>query len=66
MTDVILESQADTATSVIGHFIGGEEVADSANTQAVYNPATGEVVRHVALADKATMEKAIEAAAAAV
>jgi len=65
MTDVILESQANTATSVIGHFIGGEEVADSANTQAVYNPATGEVVRHVALADKATMEKAIEAAAAA-
>ena len=65
MTDVILETEAGTTTPVIGHFIGGEPVPDSANTQAVYNPATGEVVRHVALADKATVEQAIEAAAAA-
>ena len=65
MTDVILETDVATATPVIGHFIGGEPVADSANTQAVYNPATGEVVRHVALADKATVEQAIGAAAAA-
>ncbi len=65
MTDVILETEAGTATHVVGHFIGGEAVPDSAHTQAVYNPATGEVVRHVALADKATVEQAIEAAAAA-
>jgi len=63
MTDGILATEAGTAIPVIGHFINGEPVVgESENTQAVYNPATGEVVRNVALADKATVERAIETA----
>ena len=65
MTDLISATEAGTAARVIGHFIDGRPVADLANTQAVYNPATGKVVRHVALADKATVEQAISAAQAA-
>jgi malonate-semialdehyde dehydrogenase (acetylating)/methylmalonate-semialdehyde dehydrogenase len=48
-----------------GHFINGAVVADTARTQPVFNPATGQVVRQVALASKATVEQAIAAAAAA-
>ncbi|MBP8926613.1 MAG: CoA-acylating methylmalonate-semialdehyde dehydrogenase [Pseudomonadales bacterium] len=48
-----------------GHFINGVPVADDARTQPVFNPATGQVVRHVALASKATVEQAIAAAEAA-
>src|SRR5262245_39813281 len=49
----------------LGHFIDGQPVADTARTQPVFNPATGQVGRHVALAAKATVEQAIAAAAAA-
>jgi malonate-semialdehyde dehydrogenase (acetylating)/methylmalonate-semialdehyde dehydrogenase len=49
----------------VGHFINGRMVADTARTQDIFNPATGRVVRQVALAGKATVEEAIAAAEAA-
>ena len=54
-----------TGLHTLGHFINGASVADTARTQPVFNPATGQVARHVALASKATVEQAIAAAAAA-
>ena len=65
MADTLTAPETGTDTPVIGHFINGKPVADSVNTQAVYDPARGEVVRHVALADRQTVEQAIEAAHAA-
>ena len=49
----------------VGHFINGRRVAEAGRSQDVFNPATGRVVRQVALAGKATVEAAIAAAAAA-
>jgi malonate-semialdehyde dehydrogenase (acetylating)/methylmalonate-semialdehyde dehydrogenase len=49
----------------IGHFINGQNVPDSGRNQDVFNPATGEAVRKVALAAKSTVEEAIAAAEAA-
>lgn len=51
--------------SLIGHFIGGEIVTDAPRTLPVYNPATGESSKQVAVADAATVERAIEVAQAA-
>ncbi|ELN2738833.1 CoA-acylating methylmalonate-semialdehyde dehydrogenase [Pluralibacter gergoviae] len=51
--------------NIIGHLINGERVNDRARTQPVYNPATGEATKDVALASKSTVEQAIAAAAAA-
>ena len=51
--------------NTIGHFINGEMVADNERTQAVYNPATGEAEKQVALASVATVEEAIAKAQAA-
>ncbi len=56
---------AHTALQTLGHFINGAPVADTARTQPVFNPATGQIVRQVALASEATVETAIAAAAAA-
>lgn len=50
---------------VVGHLINGAHVADTERTQDVYNPATGEVTKQVALASKQTVEDAIAAAEAA-
>ncbi|MEM9254778.1 MAG: CoA-acylating methylmalonate-semialdehyde dehydrogenase [Pseudomonadota bacterium] len=55
----------NTPLTVVGHFINGESVAGNGRTQAVMNPATGQVVRHVALASASTVEQAIDAAQAA-
>jgi malonate-semialdehyde dehydrogenase (acetylating)/methylmalonate-semialdehyde dehydrogenase len=49
----------------IGHFINGADVADDNRPAPVYNPATGELTKHVAMASKATVENAIAAAEAA-
>jgi len=49
----------------VGHFINGVAVEDHARTQDVFNPATGQAIRQVALASKATVEDAISAAQAA-
>ncbi|MEO6354670.1 MAG: CoA-acylating methylmalonate-semialdehyde dehydrogenase, partial [Burkholderiaceae bacterium] len=51
--------------TVIGHWINGALVTDSARTQAVFNPATGASTKQVALASKATVEQAIANAQAA-
>ncbi|MBV1911501.1 MAG: CoA-acylating methylmalonate-semialdehyde dehydrogenase [Kangiellaceae bacterium] len=57
--------------TTIGHFINGENYAENISlnsnkndtrTQAVYNPATGEVTKQVSLASKQTVEHAIAAA----
>jgi malonate-semialdehyde dehydrogenase (acetylating)/methylmalonate-semialdehyde dehydrogenase len=49
----------------IGHLINGRKVEDRGRVQDVFNPATGQVARQVALASKATVEEAIAAAEAA-
>ena len=53
------------ARETVGHFINGRKVTDHGRSQDVFNPATGQVVRQVALASKATVEEAIAAAEAA-
>ena len=49
-------------TQTLGHLIDGRIVSDTARTQAVFNPATGQVSGHVALASQATVEQAIASA----
>ncbi len=57
-------SDIDTA-EILGHFINNADVADDHRPLSVTNPATGKVVRHVAMASKRTVEEAIGAAQAA-
>ncbi|MCG8414550.1 MAG: CoA-acylating methylmalonate-semialdehyde dehydrogenase, partial [Pseudomonadales bacterium] len=56
---------AEPATRCLGHFINGEEIAAANRVADVYNPATGEVSKQVALADAAELEQAVAAAQAA-
>jgi len=49
----------------IKHLINGEFVNDNGRTAAVYNPSTGQVIHQVALASRATVQQAIDAAQAA-
>ncbi len=51
-------------TTVVGHLINGALITESARTQPVYNPATGQPEKEVALAPAATVEEAIAAAQA--
>ncbi|KJZ16003.1 methylmalonate-semialdehyde dehydrogenase [Marinomonas sp. S3726] len=51
--------------SLVGHLINGKSRDDAKRTQDVYNPASGEVSKQVALASKETVEEAIAAAKAA-
>ena len=53
------------SSDITGHFINGSHIADDNRLQPVYDPATGEVTRHVAMASNATVEDAIAAAEAA-
>ena len=50
---------------IIGHLINGNHSLDAERTQDVFNPATGEVAKKVAIASRATVEEAIAAAQAA-
>ncbi|MCB5161452.1 CoA-acylating methylmalonate-semialdehyde dehydrogenase [Marinomonas algarum] len=50
---------------IIGHIIGGKSSADAMRTQDVFNPATGQVAKQVAIASKETVEEAIAVAQAA-
>jgi malonate-semialdehyde dehydrogenase (acetylating) / methylmalonate-semialdehyde dehydrogenase len=51
---------------VVDHWIGGRPVAgDGARAQEVFNPATGNVTRRVALGDAGTVDRAVTSAAAA-
>ncbi len=49
-------------TQTLGHLIDGQRVHDTARTQPVFNPATGQSSLKVALASKATVEQAIASA----
>ncbi|WP_342649389.1 CoA-acylating methylmalonate-semialdehyde dehydrogenase [Pseudomonas sp. REB1044] len=51
--------------NTVGHLINGEVVLESTRTQDVFNPATGQVARQVALASSQTVEHAIATAEAA-
>ncbi|WP_419710562.1 CoA-acylating methylmalonate-semialdehyde dehydrogenase [Pseudomonas sp. NFX224] len=51
--------------NTVGHLINGQIVTDTERAQDVFNPATGEVTKQVALASKQTVEKAIATAEAA-
>src|SRR5690606_33525453 len=58
--------QAYTDTSEVGHFIQGRRTAgQGTRTQAIYNPATGEVARQLRLASHEDVESAVRSAAAA-
>ena len=50
---------------IVGHYINGQVITESSRIQEIYNPATGKVIRYVALASKSTVEKAVTAAAEA-
>lgn len=60
-----IETKNTDSESIVGHIINGEHVTAGSRFQDVYNPATGTVVRQVALASKTTTEQAIAAASAA-
>ena len=49
----------------VGHFIGGRRIAGTGATSPVYDPATGERAREVALATQVEVESAVAAARAA-
>ena len=51
--------------TVVGHFVNGKVIADESRCQDVFNPATGKVSKQVALASKATVSEAVDAARAA-
>jgi malonate-semialdehyde dehydrogenase (acetylating)/methylmalonate-semialdehyde dehydrogenase len=51
--------------NTIGHLINGEISTDATRTQDVFNPATGQAIRQVALASVETVEQAISCAQAA-
>jgi malonate-semialdehyde dehydrogenase (acetylating)/methylmalonate-semialdehyde dehydrogenase len=59
-------SFAGSERSLVGHWIAGRMIAaDAVRAQDVFNPATGKAARRVALADSATVDRAVSAAAAA-
>lgn len=51
--------------NTVGHLINGHIVTEAKRTQDVFNPATGEIIRQVALASAQTVDCAIAAAEAA-
>ena len=44
------------------HLIDGQLVPGGSRSAPVYNPATGAVIRQVALADRATVQRSVESA----
>ena len=55
----------DYKMTTVGHLINGEIINNDSRTQDIFNPATGESSKKVALASKQTVEQAIAAAEAA-
>ncbi|MSZ66458.1 MAG: methylmalonate-semialdehyde dehydrogenase (CoA acylating), partial [Actinobacteria bacterium] len=52
-----------TSTKIISHWINGAlDTSKADRTSEVFNPATGQVSAHVALANVATVDKAVTAA----
>jgi len=62
--NAIPAAKIDSST-LLGHFINGQRVADDNRPLPITNPATGEVTKHVAMATEATVKEAILAAASA-
>ncbi|GAA2934122.1 CoA-acylating methylmalonate-semialdehyde dehydrogenase [Microbacterium luteolum] len=63
ITDTSATSTTDSAVPVIAHWIdGAERPSTSGRTAPVFNPATGAVQAHVALADQAEIDAAIASA----
>lgn len=61
-----LVSRNTNTELVLGHYINGEKVPGGKdNTQAIFNPATGQISAQVELAGNATVESAISAAESA-
>ena len=54
-----------TAGAAVGHWIGGQRLVSDGRSQPVFNPAIGEAVRQVCLADAPLANRAVAAAAAA-
>lgn len=52
-------------TYEVTHFINGKNIPASGKTLDIYNPASGKIAGHVALADKAIVDQAVAAARAA-
>lgn len=48
--------------SIVGHMINGKNRVDAIRHQDIFNPSTGQVSKQLAIASKATVEEAIEAA----
>lgn len=61
----LLQRSREAGAEDTAHLIGGQRVTGGKGSQSLYNPATGEVVRSVALADAAVVDSAIRAAEAA-
>jgi malonate-semialdehyde dehydrogenase (acetylating)/methylmalonate-semialdehyde dehydrogenase len=51
--------------SIVGHLINGEIVQGTGRSADVFNPSTGAAIKKVALADRATMQLAIDSAKSA-
>ncbi len=52
-------------TYQVSHYINGQIVEDKSKAQAIYNPATGNVIGQVALANSTVVDKAVAAAKSA-
>jgi len=65
MSGAATPEPASSGAPLIGHLIDGQRVLDAGGAQPVYNPATGRIIRQVALAEADTVERAIAAAQAA-
>ncbi|HWS73583.1 MAG TPA: CoA-acylating methylmalonate-semialdehyde dehydrogenase [Quisquiliibacterium sp.] len=65
-SDHIEGMRAEGGVAIVGHRVGGRELAgDSGRFADVFNPASGELARRVALAGPAEVDVAVRAAAAA-
>jgi malonate-semialdehyde dehydrogenase (acetylating)/methylmalonate-semialdehyde dehydrogenase len=65
ITEAPAAASAASDISVVNHWIdGAERVSTSGRTAPIYNPATGVVSAHVALADQAEIDEAIASAEA--
>ncbi len=66
MATTPLRFAPSAAGPLVGHWINGQPVpGDGGRTQEVFNPATGQAARRVALADAGLVDRAVTSAAAA-
>src|SRR3990167_7244870 len=64
-SSTLQNSITEISMSHIPHLINGERIEGQGRPADVFTPATGEVIHQVALADRATIQQAIDAAKAA-